>query len=205
MPVTIVGRSSSHFTRVVRIFALELEVQHTFQPVFDIASLDAATYAGNPALKVPVLVDERGPLFGAENICRELTRRSGKEARVVLRGDVRERVVENAEELVLHVMATIVSLIMVKMAGDARPEPPKLSPSLEDSMRFLDAHWEAVLAALPGDRLLSFAEVGLFCALMHIPFRGVVAPGSWPRLEAFCDQFGERQSARSTGYRFDAA
>jgi glutathione S-transferase len=203
MPVTIVGRSSSHFTRVARIFALELEVPHTFQPVFDIASLDAPTYAGNPALKVPVLVDERGPLFGTENICRELTRRSGKATRVVLRGDVNERIVENAEELVLHTMSTVVSLIMLKVSGEARAEPPKLTPSIEDSFEFLDAHWDAVLAALPGDRLLSFAEVGLFCVLKHIPFRKVVSPGSWPRLYAFRDQFGERQSARSTRYRFD--
>ena len=35
-PVELVGRSSSHFTRTARIFALELGVPHTFRPVFDI-------------------------------------------------------------------------------------------------------------------------------------------------------------------------
>src|SRR4051812_24553111 len=91
-PLVLTGRSSSHFTRIARIFALELGVTHTFQPVFDMTSLDAATYANNPALKVPILVDEVGPLFGTENICRELVRRSGQRSKVIMRGDVSERV-----------------------------------------------------------------------------------------------------------------
>ncbi len=49
MPVEWLGRSSSHFTRVARIFAFALSVPHTFRRVFDGASLDAATSAGNPA------------------------------------------------------------------------------------------------------------------------------------------------------------
>src|SRR4051812_31849578 len=102
--VTLVGRSSSHFTRTVRIFALELAVPHAFRPVLDITTTDPAAYADNPALKVPVLVDAQGSLFGSENICRELTRRSGRGARVILRGDVPTRVVANAEEMILHAM-----------------------------------------------------------------------------------------------------
>ena len=76
--IVLVGRSSSHFTRTARIFAIELGVPHTFRPVFDILSLDQATFADNPALKVPILVDGNGSLFGTENICRELVRRSDK-------------------------------------------------------------------------------------------------------------------------------
>jgi len=70
------GRSSSHFTRTARIFALELGVAHVFRPVLDLTSQDAANYADNPSLKVPILIDEAGPLYGTENICRELARRS---------------------------------------------------------------------------------------------------------------------------------
>src|SRR5215467_6864261 len=102
--ITLVGRSSSHFTRTARVFALELGVAHGFRPVLDIGAREAGAFADNPALKVPILVDERGPLFGTENICRELARRSGKRDRVVLRGDVEDRLVANAEELTLHAM-----------------------------------------------------------------------------------------------------
>lgn len=200
----IVGRSSSHFTRTVRIFALELEVAHTFRPVLDIKSLDPSNYAGNPTLKLPILVDEHGPLFGTENICRELTRRSGK-AGVVMRGEVADRVVANAEELTLHAMATDVSIIVAKMLDGDRPVPRKLVRSLEESLGYLDANIDAVIAALPETRLLSFVEVALFCVVTHLPFREVLDVARWERLAAFCTRFGERASAKATEYRFDAA
>jgi hypothetical protein len=37
----LVGRSSSHFTRVARLLAHELEVEHDFSPVYEIGSTDA--------------------------------------------------------------------------------------------------------------------------------------------------------------------
>jgi glutathione S-transferase len=203
--IVLVGRSSSHFTRTARIFALELGVPHAFRPVLDMTSLDAAAYAENPALKVPVLVDEQGPLFGTENICRELVRRSGNASKVVMRGDMSDRIVVNAEELTLHAMSSEVTLVMAKMAGDVRLAPPKVSRSLENSLRHLDENVDALLAALPGGRVLSFVEVALFCVVTHLPFRQVMDVASWARLGDFCRHFGQRKSAQGTEYRFDAA
>lgn len=201
--LALVGRSSSHFTRVARMFALDLGVPHTFRPVFDLTSLDAVDYADNPALKIPVLVDEQGPLFGTENVCRELVRRSGR-GNVVLRGEVSDRVVANAEELIVHVMSSEVTLIVAKMAGDARLAPPKVTRSIENALRYLDEHVDAVLASLPAGRALSFCEVALFCVVTHLPFREVLDVTPWTRLGEFCRHFGERESARATEYRFDA-
>lgn len=203
-PMTLVGRSSSHFTRVTRMFALELGVPHAFQPVLDLTTLDAAAYANNPALKIPILVDDRGALFGTENICREIVRRSARGAEVVLRGDVADRVVANAEELTLHVMTAEVGLIMAKMAGDPSLAPPKVSRSIESCLRHLDGTLDAVLAAMPPARALSFVEVALFCVVTHLPFREVMDVTPWSRLADFCRRFGERDSARATTYRFDA-
>lgn len=202
MTVAIVGRSSSHFTRTARIFALELGVAHTFRPVLDITTLDPAAYGDNPTLKMPVLVDEHGPLFGTENVCREIVRRAGRRRDVVLRGDVTDRVVANAEELTLHVMATEVTLIFAKLTGAAAP--PKAKPSMERSLDYLDENLDAVLAALPPERALSFVETALFCVVTHLPFREVMDVSRWKRLEAFTSRFGERASARETVYRFDA-
>jgi hypothetical protein len=42
---TIVGRSSSHFTRVARIFAAELAIDYSFSIVRDLTSSDAKIYA----------------------------------------------------------------------------------------------------------------------------------------------------------------
>jgi glutathione S-transferase len=200
--IALVGRSSSHFTRTARIFALELGVPHAFRTVLDLTTSDPANYAANPALKLPVLVDERGPLFGTENICRELGRRAGAGSRLVLRGDTGDRLVANAEELVLHAMGAEVTLIMT---GPDQAPPPKLRRGLENSLAFLDGNVDQVLAALPGDRILSFCETSLFCLVTHLPFRKVMDVSGYPKLQAFCRAFGERAAARATEYHFDAA
>src|SRR5690349_7327770 len=76
--LTLVGRSSSHHTRIARIFAAELEVPCELEVVRDLMSLDPADYAGNPALKLPSLRTDEGTWFGALPICRELARRSAR-------------------------------------------------------------------------------------------------------------------------------
>jgi glutathione S-transferase len=197
------GRSSSHFTRTARIFADELDVPHTFRAVLDLTSLDAASYADNPALKVPIWIDEHGPLFGTDNICREITRRSGKAASCVLRGASTDRLIANAEELTLHVMSAEVNIITAKLAGSAAP--PKVMSSIENSLGYLDESVDVALARLPEDRVLSFLEVTLFCVVTHLPFRQVLDTSRWRRLTAFSERFGDRPSARRTEYRFDTA
>jgi glutathione S-transferase len=196
--LTIVGRRSSSYTRVARIFALELGVQHDFKPVFDLTTLDEKAYAGNPALKIPVLVDETGPLYGTENVCRELARRADR--KVVMRGDSADRLIANAEEMMLHVMSSEVSLIMAKITGAAAP--PKVVRSIENCLCYLDENVEEVLRRMPEG--LSFFEVSLFCVVTHLPFRNVMDVSAWARLRDFCKRFGERDSARNTEYRFDA-
>jgi glutathione S-transferase len=199
--VTLVGRSSSHFTRVARMFAVELGVEHELRVVPDLMTLDPAPYADNPALKIPTLIDEEGALFGAENVCRALARRSGRSG-VVLRGDVGARIVANAEELVLHAMSAEVLLILAK--ATSTPAGPKVGASLENCLTWLDARHEEMLAALPPERSLSFVEVALFCLVTHLPWRNVLAIDRWVRLTTFARTFGERASAKATEYRFDA-
>jgi glutathione S-transferase len=202
--LALIGRSSSHFTRTARIFALELRVPHTFRPVLDITSQDPATYAGNPALKVPVLVDADGTMFGTENICRELARRSQTRSRVVLRGDVADRLVANAEEMTLHAMSTEVILVMATLAGDGRSAPLKVRRSLENALSYLNENVDRVLHALPAERALSFVEASLFCLVTHLPFRQVMDVTAYDRLKSFAKQFGKREGALQTEYRFDA-
>jgi glutathione S-transferase len=201
--VVLVGRSSSHFTRVARIFALELAVPHAFRPVLDMTILEAGNYADNPALKIPVLIDEQGQLYGTENICRELTRRSGLRDRVVLRGDVTTRVVANAEELLLHAMNSSVALITTAQE-DAKPLP-KVRASLENALAFLNTHAAEARAALPTGRLLSFFEVALYCQVRHLAFRNLMDASGYAHLQSYCQDFEQRPAAQATSYRFDAA
>lgn len=201
----LIGRSSSHYTRVARLFALELAVPHEFQPVLDITTCEVTSYGANPALKIPVWVDAQGSLFGLENICRELARRSGQRERVVLRGDSTQRLVANAEELVLHAMSSEVILIMNALGGPEQKEPPKVRVSMDNALAFLDTRWSEVLAALPAERSVSFCELALLAVLTHLPFRKVAEVSGYRSLLQFCQSFAERPSARATEYRFDSA
>jgi glutathione S-transferase len=171
--------------------------------VLDLTTLDPSAYADNPALKVPVLVDEHGSLFGAENVCHALLRRSPKAAAsVVMRGDVPDRVVANAEELTLHVMSSEVSLIMAKATGNV--PPPKVTPSIHNSLQHIDQSLSGILAALPKERLFSFLEVALFCVVTHLEFRELMDVSGFQRLRDFCLLFAQSESAKATVYRFDA-
>jgi hypothetical protein len=59
--------------------------------------------------------------------------------------------------------------------------------------------------ALPPERGLSFLEVTSFCFVTHLDFRQVLDISGYTNLLAFCQRYGERESAHETGYKFDAA
>jgi len=198
------GRSSSHFTRVARIFALELGVPHHFEPVFDLTTLAPSAYGNNPALKIPVWVDDQGPLFGTLNICRHLVDLCSQRGRVVLPGDLGVREVMNVEEMLLHAMNADVIWLTGLMVDPTRPPPPKVKASLENALGYLDARIDEVLPLLPAERRLSFVEVGLYCLVTHLPFRKVLDPAPYARLSAFVAGFEGREAVRATTYAFDA-
>ena len=203
---TIVGRSSSHFTRVTRIFALEAGVEHSFRPIRDLMSTDPSDYAGNPALKLPILETQSGAWFGALNICRELARQSTRKLRIVWPEDFDQTLLGNAQELAVQAMGTEVALIMSGLgaAGGDTPYQEKLRHSLINTVSWLDAKLTAVLAALPAQRDLSYLEVTIFSLVTHLEFRKVLATAGYERLGAFCREFDGRASATETSYRFDA-
>lgn len=205
--VEIIGRSSSHFTRVVLVFAHELGVPFELVPIHDLTSIDAEVFAGNPALKLPTLRRAGSLVFGAENICRALAELAETPVRVVwpeaLRGDVSR----NAQELVWHAMAAQVQLVLGTLVGKLPAEHPyfaKGRAGFEGALRWLDEHLPAALAALPAERDVSLFEVTLFCLMEHLGFRGSLPVEPYPALMQHVRAFGERPSARRTAYKFDA-
>lgn len=201
-PFTIVGRSSSHFTRVVRIFALELGVAHDFEVVHDLRSLARGDYAGNPALRLPILKSEEEVWFGALPICRTLARSSGAARLTSWPEQLQTPLLSNAQELTLQAMATGVELLMNAETGSSS-FVDKRRASLTNSLRWLDEHVDAAIAALP-ERDLSYLEATLFCLTEHLEFRQVLSTQPFARLRAFCARFGERDSARATPFVFDS-
>jgi len=203
MHTTIIGRSSSHFTRIVRIFAAELGVPYTFDVVRDLSSSDFAVYAGNPALKIPVLRNDHGTWYGALPICRELQRQSNAALRILWPEQVTDNVSSNAQELIFHALATGVNLIMAKASGNGAPLHPKNDISLDNSLTWLNSHVSQIGKDLP-ERDLSFLEVSLFCLIQHLEFRTIRHTESYANLREFCARFGQRASALATPFQFDA-
>lgn len=209
-PVEIIGRSSSHFTRVTLMFAHELGVPVELRVIHDLTSVEPGVFAGNPALKMPSLRRGGSLLFGAENICRALAELAepAVAARVVwpeaLRGDVSR----NAQELVWHGMAAQVQLVLGTLVGKLPAEHPffaKGRAGFEGALRWLDEHLAAALAALPAPRLVSLFEVTLFCLVEHLEFRQSLPVAPYPALIDFARRFAERPAARLTAYKFDPA
>ncbi|WP_437963799.1 glutathione S-transferase family protein [Sorangium sp. So ce260] len=203
---TLVGRSSSHFTRVTRLFAAELGVAYAFEVVPDLRSLDTADYAGNPALRLPILRTGATTWLGSLNICRELARRAPVQRRVVWPEHLTEALTANAQELVVQAMATEVTLIMGQIAGTPKDDAQltKLQKSLLNMLAWLDDNLQAARAGLPQDRDLSYLEVCTFCLVTHLEFRKMLPTSGYRALTAFCDEFDQRPSAQATAYRFDA-
>lgn len=201
----IIGRSSSHFTRVTRIFAAEMHVDYSFQVVRDLMSCDPGDYGGNPALRLPTLQTPRGVWFGALNICRELSRQSSHRPRTVWPEDLDEPLLANAQELVVQAMSTEVALIMAKLSGggDGNAHQVKMRKSLVNMVSWLEDNARHALDALPSDRDLSYLEVTLFCLVTHLEFRDVLPISDYPNLNQFCQHFAGRASAGETTYRFD--
>lgn len=201
----IVGRSSSHFTRVTRIFAAELRVDYDFEIVRDLMSHDAEDYGGNPALKLPTLRISREVWFGALNICRELSRRSSRRAKIAWPEDLASALLANAQELTVQAMATEVGLILSRApnGGGNEAHREKMLLSLRNTLSWLDREVATVLGALPPERDLSFLEVTLYSLVTHLEFREVLPTANYSALSEFTRRFASRTSARETVYRFD--
>jgi glutathione S-transferase len=201
----IVGRSSSHFTRLVRIFALELGVACEFAPVYDLSSLDARDYGGNPALKLPVLKMDEASIFGAENICRALADLAPVHQRIVWPEDVRDVQARNAQEFVWHAMQAQVQLgfgTQIAMLPVDSVYFVKAATGMQNVLEWLDERVQAVIDALPPHDLSMF-EASLFCLIEHVEFRATVSLTPYGRLTAFALAFGQRASAQQTPYVFD--
>lgn len=198
------GRSGSHFTRLVRIVALEAGVDLEFKIIDDFRSLDPAEYGGHPGLKLPTLVDGETRTFGAVTICRRLVEAAPEPAPIVW-PEAMTPELQNAWELLSHAMLAQVQLVF-GIIGTGLPADHlycvKAAEGLQGSMTWLDERLLPLMAALPANGVSLF-EAGLFCQLEHLSFRPTIPIAIGPRLEAFRETFAARPSALATPYFID--
>lgn len=204
----IVGRRSSHFTRIARIFAEELGLSYDIVPIYDMTAQSSAIYANNPALKLPILRVDDSVVFGTENICRALADRAQKSAAIVWPEQLRANISRNAQELVWHCMTAQVQIVFGTLVAKLPAENlyfEKARTGFEGALTWLDANLPEALNALPASRQLSLFEVSLFCMIEHLHFRKTVPVEQYSKIEAFRKTFAMRPSAQSTQYQFDVA
>jgi len=202
----IIGRRSSLFTRMPLVFAEELSVPYELVPIHDMTATGPEAYAGNPALKLPILRAGGSVLFGAQNICRAIADRAAASQRIVWPEALRDDVSRNAQELVWHGAATQVQIVMGTIVNKLPADNlyfGKARASLEGSLGWLDSNLAAALRALP-PRDLSLFEVSLFCLIEHLAFRATLTVEPYASLVGFVVEFAKRPSAQRTAYRFDA-
>ena len=199
------GRSSSHFTRIARIFAAEMELPLDFVLIRDLMSEDPAVYGDNPALKMPTLESDDAAWFGSLGICRELARQCELNLDIVWPDQLETALASNAQEMVLQAMSTEVAIVMGKSSGVPadNAHQAKLRASLLGTMQWLEENAGTAIASLPPERDLSYLEVSLFCLVEHLPFRDVLDTTPYPRLRALAERFAQRSAAKATPYRFD--
>lgn len=210
-PMQLIGRRSSVFTRLPLFFAAELGVAHEFLPILDMTLPDPVAYAGNPALKLPILRIDGEVVFGAQNICRVIAERAAARAasaapRIIWPEALQDTLSRNAQELVWHAMAAQVQLVMGTMLGKLPADNlffVKARRGLEGSLQWLDSNLPQALRQLPEPRDLSLFEVSLFCLVEHLAFRPTVSLDSHVRLRSFATAFATRRAAGQTAYRFD--
>ena len=209
-PLRLTGRSGSHFTRVARIVAHELDLPVELDVLADIMSAHVEDYRGHPALKIPTLHVGDSPLFGTDNICRRLAELAGRadDPRVVLTHQITSDLGRSAQELVWHAMATQVQLVLgvrvAKLPADSAFFA-KAELGMRGSLTWLDERLDRVLAALPAPRDFSVFEVTLHCLIEHIVFRPTLPLDAFPRLLGFATTFAARESARRTAFGTDPA
>ena len=201
----LIGRRSSVFTRMALMFAAELGVPLPLEPIPDMNRTEPEFYAGNPALKLPVLRLDGSVLFGALTICRAIAERCNSPRLIVWPEQMTDILSRNAQELVWHGMAAQVQIVMGTVVNALPAENPffvKLKTGFEGALGWLDAHVEAVVRGLP-PRDLSLFEVSLYCLVEHLVFRKNLSVAPYSRLTDFCRDFRERPAVRATEYRFD--
>ena len=151
----IVGRSSSLFTRMPLIFAEELGVTYELVPIYDMKDLSSETYGGHPAMKLPTLLRDGSAVFGSQNMCRAITERADRTVRIVWPEELRDDVSRNAQELVWHCMSAQVQLVFGTLLAKLPADNiyfSKAQTGFEGALRWLDAHLQEVMRALPSPR-----------------------------------------------------
>jgi glutathione S-transferase len=187
------GTPLSHFTRKVRILLAELGVQYEQIWLPSVMAASSESYAGNPLMRVPTLVDGDNLLFDSDHIARYLVGIYDPSDWFGVRSD--EPMALNRLAVTNGIMSNGVTLILAKRGGledvDSVVYLRKLRVALEGGLVWLDT-------SIAADAPMTWGDITLICMWQHLEHYKLVDLAAYKRIAARVAQFATRPSIIST-------
>lgn len=189
------GTPLSHFTRKLRILLAELGVDFEFVRAPSVLTTSSATYADNPLLRVPALVDDGATVIESDHIARHLVTRHDPADRFGVRSERIEDL--NRLAVVNGIMDNEVVLILAKRGGLADLESVayfrKLATAIDGGLAWLDGHTD------PDAPAFDYRDIVTICMWQHLQHYAMVQRlDTYGRIAARVARFAERPSVAST-------
>ncbi len=185
----LVGTPLSHFTRKIRVLALELGIAVEVRWSPGVLAPAGAAYGDNPLMRVPTLLDGDTVVIESDHIARYLVGRHDPADRLGVRS---ERVLDlNRLAVTGGIMANEVTLILAKRAGTDTSGAyfDKLRGAIAQGLAWLDAH--------TSDGELDYRDIALVCMWQHLEHYALV-PLPYPRLASRVARFADRPAFART-------
>lgn len=189
------GTPLSHFTRKIRVLLAELDVPHEYLRMPSVLSTSAATYADNPLMRAPTLVDGDEMLIESDHIARYLVGKFDPADRLGVRS---ERVADlNRLAVVNGIMNNEVVLLLAQRGGVADLAGVvyfrKLMQAIDQGLAWLEVRTD------PGREGFDYGDIATICLWQHM-LHYAFTPGlaDYPRIAARVERFAERPSVART-------
>jgi glutathione S-transferase len=188
------GTPLSHFTRKVRILLAELGVDYEQVWVPGVLAATPATFANNPLMRVPALVDGPITLFESDHIARYLVGKYDASDWFGVRSDETDAL--NRLAVANGIMSNEVVLILAKRGGlddiDGVVYFRKLLAAIEAGLAWLDTN---IAMQAP----MAYADIALVCMWQHVQHYKLVSDVErFTRIAARVQQFADRPSIVAT-------
>ncbi|WP_306253529.1 glutathione S-transferase family protein [Parvularcula sp. IMCC14364] len=162
---------NSHFSRKVRLLMDHLGIEYDLEDVGNVAEEDAAGFAGNPLMSVPVLNDQGRSIIDSDHIAQYIVRTYDPSDQYHVL--TQETVYLNARAVMNGIMANDVKLLLSARTG-LHPADydyfKKAKSSIVLSLAWLESH-----SGLFGLENNTYADFHLVSMWDHLDFYNVVA------------------------------
>lgn len=181
--MTLYATPLSHFSRKVRILLDLYAVDYEFIDIGNVAEGDLKTFAGNPLLKVPVLVDGETWIIESDHIARYVAQKfdPADRFRVTASGldDLNLRAVLNG------IMTEEVKVILARRTGVPVEQYRFFADALEaiaNGLMWLETNAGRFTPGEPGYR-----EFHLVCLFQHLEWYELL-PLNYPKLRSIVEE-----------------